>query len=122
MAKRFIVTILLTSDSIRRKDLLQQVGFRDSIAFEMAGMPVDFHYHNKKERLTLPQVKEKVVAGGPAQGQKGQLIKGNLCRPWVCPLNKLLLVGARDNTGSLTAVVMAADAFKRSAGGNTGRD
>jgi len=67
VAERFIMTILLTSDSIRRKALLQQVGFRDSIDFEMAGMAVDFHYHSEKERLTLPQVKEKVVESARLQ-------------------------------------------------------
>jgi septum formation protein len=66
------MTILLTSDSIRRKALLQQAGFRDSIDFEMAGMPVDFHYHNKEERLTLAQVKEKVVEVARLQIRQAQ--------------------------------------------------
>jgi septum formation protein len=61
------VTLLLTSDSSRRKALLEQVGFREFLDFEMVGLPLDFPYHHKAERLTLAQVKEQVVEAAGLQ-------------------------------------------------------
>ncbi len=65
--ERRSVTLFLTSDSNRRKALLEQVGFRELLDFETAATPHDFPYHHKTERLTLAKVKEQVVEAAGLQ-------------------------------------------------------
>lgn len=55
------MAIFLTSTSSRRKALLQQIGFREGIDFLQAEVPVSFDFHEKKEELSLSEVKQKVV-------------------------------------------------------------
>jgi septum formation protein len=53
--------ILLTSVSTRRKELLQQIGFRVGKDFIQDFGPVPFNFHEDKEKLTLDEVKEKAL-------------------------------------------------------------
>jgi septum formation protein len=53
--------ILLTSLSVRRKNLLQQIGFRANVDFVQRDMPVNFDYHGSKQKLSLDEVTEMSV-------------------------------------------------------------
>jgi septum formation protein len=53
--------ILLTSISQRRRDLLEQVGFRKEIDFVQFDTPVNVGYHSKEPKLTLDEVRRMSV-------------------------------------------------------------
>ncbi|HIE14546.1 TPA: hypothetical protein EYP70_04680, partial [Candidatus Bathyarchaeota archaeon] len=53
--------ILLTSISKRRKELLQQIGFREGVDFVQEDSHFKFDYHEEKSKLTLEEVKQMAV-------------------------------------------------------------
>jgi septum formation protein len=53
--------ILLTSPSPRRKNLLQQIGFRVEEDFVQIDMPINIDFHKNKPKLTLNETTQSII-------------------------------------------------------------